>query len=277
MTFCTNWSPEDDATLVRLWADGRSASDIGRAVGRSKNSVIGRAHRMNVAGRESPIQKREPGADPVRAPRVTGSTLAPLPSLAAVLPDWRRTATNANPPPPQATRDLVVRMLADGHANVSTAEAAGINIGEVRKIRKTIDVPKRQRVSDSNFDYRSHDKAGQELPRVFDTPTMDFATSERRYAIRWSAHRFQLGKQLERRVLTGAVPTQADIEAHIALRGVIRCPVAALNATTASISAADQIAIAAYQTARDEEWNTRNAPRNKRNAEIGRRAAAMRR
>lgn len=277
MTFCTNWSPEDDATLVRLWADGRSASDIGRTVGRSKNSVIGRAHRMNVAGRESPIQKREPGANHVRAPRVTGSTLAPLPSLAAVLPDWRRTATNANPPPPQATRDLVVRMLTDGHANVSTAEAVGINIGEVRKIRKTIDVPKRQRVSDSNFDYRSHDKAGQELPRVFDTPTMDFATSERRYAIRWSAHRFQLGKQLERRVLTGAVPTQADIEAHIALRGVIRCPVAALNATTASISTADQIAIAAYQTARDEEWNTRNAPRNKRNAEIGRRAAAMRR
>lgn len=39
------WSDEDDAKAAKLWNEGRSASEVGAAVGKSRNAVIGRVHR----------------------------------------------------------------------------------------------------------------------------------------------------------------------------------------------------------------------------------------
>lgn len=47
------WEPEDDADMSRLWLEGLSASKIGEELNpkRTKNSVLGRAHRLGLPTR----------------------------------------------------------------------------------------------------------------------------------------------------------------------------------------------------------------------------------
>lgn len=66
-----SWTEERISDLVRLWATGRSASEIGRALGVSKNAVIGKAHRLKLPARPSPIRS-SPGPKvpkPARLPK----------------------------------------------------------------------------------------------------------------------------------------------------------------------------------------------------------------
>ncbi len=62
------WTEERVAELMRLWEAGRSASEIGRLLGVSKNSVVGKAHRMKLKARPSPIKRG--GASQARRPAV---------------------------------------------------------------------------------------------------------------------------------------------------------------------------------------------------------------
>lgn len=50
------WTEERVAELARLWESGYSASAIGRILGVSKNAVVGKAHRLRLATRPSPIR-----------------------------------------------------------------------------------------------------------------------------------------------------------------------------------------------------------------------------
>jgi GcrA cell cycle regulator len=55
-----DWSNETIEALRSLWADGKSASQIAKALGGiSRNAVIGKAHRLKLPSRPSPI-KRDP-------------------------------------------------------------------------------------------------------------------------------------------------------------------------------------------------------------------------
>lgn len=51
------WTDERVAELIRLWEAGQSASAIGKILGVSKNSVVGKAHRMKLRARPSPIKR----------------------------------------------------------------------------------------------------------------------------------------------------------------------------------------------------------------------------
>ncbi len=51
------WTDERVDELSRLWASGYSASAIGRMLGVSKNAVVGKAHRMRLESRPSPIRR----------------------------------------------------------------------------------------------------------------------------------------------------------------------------------------------------------------------------
>lgn len=54
-----SWTAEDDARLREMWADeSLSSAEIGRRMGRGKNSVVGRAHRLRLPSRASPITAR---------------------------------------------------------------------------------------------------------------------------------------------------------------------------------------------------------------------------
>jgi len=54
------FSPTEMAEIVRLWETGLSASKIGKAIGRTKNAVIGKARRMGLERRASPIKMKAP-------------------------------------------------------------------------------------------------------------------------------------------------------------------------------------------------------------------------
>ncbi|MES1156730.1 MAG: GcrA family cell cycle regulator [Alphaproteobacteria bacterium] len=68
------WTEERVNTLRKLWAEGLSASQIAKQLGGvTRNAVIGKVHRLGLAGRATPSR---PAKRPVRAarPRVIGPT-----------------------------------------------------------------------------------------------------------------------------------------------------------------------------------------------------------
>ncbi len=57
-----DWTAEAVARLQQLWGEAHSASEIGRRLGTSKNAVIGKARRLALPGRPSPIRRGGPAA-----------------------------------------------------------------------------------------------------------------------------------------------------------------------------------------------------------------------
>ena len=53
------WTAEAIERLRGLWAEGHSTAEIGRRMGISKNAVVGKAHRLNLSARPSPIRREE--------------------------------------------------------------------------------------------------------------------------------------------------------------------------------------------------------------------------
>lgn len=54
------WTSERVAQLSKMWATGLSASEIGRRLGITKNSVIGKARRLDLAMRRAPALPSKP-------------------------------------------------------------------------------------------------------------------------------------------------------------------------------------------------------------------------
>ena len=54
------WTPEQDTTLLRLQLEGKSASEIGRTIGKSRSAVIGRLFRLREKGLGLPKQSPRP-------------------------------------------------------------------------------------------------------------------------------------------------------------------------------------------------------------------------
>ena len=56
-----NWSEDRVEQLKNLWTEGLSASQIARALGGvTRNAVIGKVHRLGLAGRASPYRAERP-------------------------------------------------------------------------------------------------------------------------------------------------------------------------------------------------------------------------
>lgn len=51
------WTDEMVEELKRLWDQGITTGEIGRRLGISKNSIVGKVHRLGLEGRPSPIKK----------------------------------------------------------------------------------------------------------------------------------------------------------------------------------------------------------------------------
>lgn len=53
-----SWTDERVATLKKLWGEGRTAAEIAKELGGvTRNAVIGKAHRLKLSSRVSPIQQ----------------------------------------------------------------------------------------------------------------------------------------------------------------------------------------------------------------------------
>ncbi|HBK08667.1 MAG TPA: GcrA cell cycle regulator [Acetobacteraceae bacterium] len=95
------WNDETIRLLRDLWTQGLSTAEIGRRLGVSKNAIVGKAHRLELDARPSPIRRdTKPASErSVTLPRVAGPTLPPLTST-----DVQPVA--APPPPPTNVQPL---------------------------------------------------------------------------------------------------------------------------------------------------------------------------
>ena len=83
MTASTNhdWTSDVIARLRCLWDEGHSTAEIGRRLNVSKNAVVGKAHRLDLPARPTPIRRRDPSSPPSR-PRRSNT----VPHMAETLP-----------------------------------------------------------------------------------------------------------------------------------------------------------------------------------------------
>lgn len=58
------WTDEMVEELKRLWAEGVTTGEIGRRLNISKNSIVGKVHRLGLSGRPSPIKKKSDSDTP---------------------------------------------------------------------------------------------------------------------------------------------------------------------------------------------------------------------
>jgi len=106
-TEAAGWDDVTTARLRVLWDEGLSASACGAQLQKSKNSIIGKAHRLHLPPRPCPIIRKNPVAHvkradmPMRPPAVT------LPPLASVSMDVAPPPPPPEPPP-EPTADVSV-------------------------------------------------------------------------------------------------------------------------------------------------------------------------
>jgi len=98
-----DWTEEMIAHLRALWDEGLSTAEIGRRMNLSKNAIVGKAHRLGLPPRPSPIRVQGSGSRPGerRQIRKDGPSLPPLRSVAdATAPSRPPTPALAPAPAP---------------------------------------------------------------------------------------------------------------------------------------------------------------------------------
>ncbi len=98
-----DWTSEAIDQLRALWAEGHSTAEIGRRMGVSKNAVVGKAHRLNLPARPSPI-RRDADASPRPAAQARRPAPPPREPMVMRRPEPAQPApaapAAAAPPPP---------------------------------------------------------------------------------------------------------------------------------------------------------------------------------
>ena len=95
-----SWTDERIETLRKMWDSGLTATQIAEELGGvSRNAVIGKAHRLGLASRPSPVKANTAEAKAAPAP---AAAPAPKPAPAAPAPAPRAAAPVAAPPPAPA-------------------------------------------------------------------------------------------------------------------------------------------------------------------------------
>ncbi|MBB2200450.1 GcrA family cell cycle regulator [Gluconacetobacter tumulisoli] len=106
------WTEETIARLRELWQQGLSTAEIGRQLAVTKNAVVGKAHRLGLQARPSPIRRPAASARPtVEAPSApTGVAPAPVVAAPAVSTPVAPTEAVDRPPvtvqPPQPVAEI---------------------------------------------------------------------------------------------------------------------------------------------------------------------------
>lgn len=73
------WTEDSIMRLRDLWEEGHSTAEIGRRMGVTKNAVVGKAHRLILPPRPSPIRRDlTPPSKRNASRRISGPTLPPL-------------------------------------------------------------------------------------------------------------------------------------------------------------------------------------------------------
>lgn len=94
------WNEDTIGRLRALWTEGHSTAEIGRRLGVSKNAVVGKAHRLSLTSRPSPIRRDSEALPRRRQPRRASATTLPILVAAQPTPpaESPRLAIRAQPP-----------------------------------------------------------------------------------------------------------------------------------------------------------------------------------
>lgn len=97
-----SWTEERIATLTKLWEGGATASQIAEELGGvSRNAVIGKAHRLGLKSRPSPVKANDKKATKKKAAAPAKKAVPPKPKPKAPAPKVEAAA-----PPKPATRAI---------------------------------------------------------------------------------------------------------------------------------------------------------------------------
>jgi GcrA cell cycle regulator len=114
-----SWTDERIERLKKMWAQGATASQIADELGGvSRNAVIGKAHRLGLEQRPSPVkpgeekEAKKPAAAPAAAAPKAPKAEAPKPAPAA--PQAARPAPQAGATPPRSGPEMQYRSIGPG-------------------------------------------------------------------------------------------------------------------------------------------------------------------
>jgi len=101
------WTDEMVKDLKKMWKEGMTTGEIGKKLGVSKNSVVGKVHRLNLDGRPSPIKKKaeQPAKPATKQPIPASKPAAPAPKP-AVKPAAPQPAMVKKPEPAPANKPV---------------------------------------------------------------------------------------------------------------------------------------------------------------------------
>lgn len=60
------WTDEMVEELKKMWKEGLTTGEIGKRLNVSKNSIVGKVHRLGLSGRPSPIKKKNEDEAPAK-------------------------------------------------------------------------------------------------------------------------------------------------------------------------------------------------------------------
>lgn len=134
------WLPQAIDTLRTLWAEGHATGEIARRLGTSKNSIVGKAHRLGLPPRENPVGKTgpRPGTAPETYARVRAKNAARqrkrqgLPSAAT---EAARATAPALPPPPRESEEETALRLQKRLARLGEISAQSRREAERRAVQ----------------------------------------------------------------------------------------------------------------------------------------------
>ena len=117
-----SWTDERIATLKKMWEGGATASQIADELGGvSRNAVIGKAHRLGLKARPSPVNPKEEKPEPKAA--------APAPTavkpVKKPLPPPTRLQTPPEQPRPSAASDVQSQPLPNPTASIPRVVSVG--------------------------------------------------------------------------------------------------------------------------------------------------------
>lgn len=71
------WTPDRIKVLIAHWEEGLPTSEIGRRLGVTKNSVVGKVHRLGLKKRQSPIRQAAAGTAAPKKAKVKATKMVP--------------------------------------------------------------------------------------------------------------------------------------------------------------------------------------------------------
>jgi GcrA cell cycle regulator len=109
-----SWTEERIERLKKMWHDGATASQIADDLGGvSRNAVIGKAHRLGLEQRPSPVKPGEENEAKKAAPSAAASKPAPTLKAAPAAPAAAASATHTTPTP-RSSPEMQYRSIGPG-------------------------------------------------------------------------------------------------------------------------------------------------------------------